>query len=96
MTHGIDAIGQMVSSSRLQIWGPISVERCGRVKDAHLLTKSIQFFVLVHMLSSLIIETDAIADRGGAEQWIRAASTDPLPEMRFGRYRVPVVADQMD
>lgn len=38
--------------------------------------------------SSLIVETEATGEISVAEQWLHVAGTDPLPEMRFGRYKV--------
>lgn len=47
-------------------------------------------------LSSLIIATDVMTDTTAAQQWIRAASTDPLPEMRFHRYRIDLASKRMN
>lgn len=45
---------------------------------------------LCAMLSSLIIEANGEVDKSTALQWVHSANTDPLPEMRFERYRVAV------
>jgi hypothetical protein len=42
-------------------------------------------------LSWLIIETEASVHRSAAEEWICVADDDPLPEMRFRRYRVALL-----